>query len=109
MDAALASDKTNQNARLVRQRILLFLTEREARGASKNELFMGLKHVEPAQIMEELDHLVRLGAVSIEESVPGTFVKSADVSPTSRYRVTARGKRIAVSPRDEALLIEEIV
>ena len=109
VDAAMASDKKSQNARLVRQRILLFLSEREARGASKNELFVSLKQVEPAQIMEELDHLVRLASVSVEESVPGTFVKSADVAPTSRYRVTARGKRLASSPRDEALMIEEIV
>jgi hypothetical protein len=83
--------------------------DREARGASKNELFAGLKQVPPAEIMEELDHLVRLDALSVEESLPGAFVKSADVAPTSRYRLTPRGRRIAESPRDAGLLVEEIV
>lgn len=36
---------------------------REGRGASKNELFADFKSIPPAQIMEELDHLVRLDAL----------------------------------------------
>ena len=38
------------------------------------------KLVTPAQIMEELAHLVRLEAIVLDEAGPKTFVKAADVS-----------------------------
>ena len=79
------------------------------RGASKNELFADFKSIPPAQVMEELDHLVRLGALYLEETGLKSIVKAADVALTSRYRATERGKRIAESPKGEELAIEEIV
>lgn len=62
-----------------------------------------------AQIMEELDHRRRLRALFLEEVQPNAFVKAANLPGTSRYRVTARGKRIAESPKGEELTFEEIV
>ena len=109
VDAILASGKKSTSGRLVRQRILLFLAGRGDRGASKNELFADFKTIPPAQIMEELDHLVRLDALFVEEAGPKVVVKAADVAGTSRYRVTERGRRIAESPKGEELTIEEIV
>lgn len=67
------------------------------------------KSIPPGQVMEELDNLVRLGALYLEEAGPGGFAKAADVAGTSRHRVTERGKRIAESPKGEELTIEEIV
>ncbi len=57
----------NRSGRSLRQRILLFVAGREERGAAKNELFADFKHVPPAQIMEELDHLMRLGPLFGED------------------------------------------
>lgn len=109
VDAVLANTKRNLSGRLVRQRILLFIAGRGDRGASKNELFADFKTIPPAQVMEELDHLVRLDALYLEEAGPKVIVKAADVALTSRYLATARGKRIADSPKGEELTIEEIV
>ena len=109
VDAVLANSKKNLGGRLVRQRILLFIVGRRDRGASKNELFADFKSIPPAQVMEELDHLVRLGALYLEETGLKSIAKAADVALTSRYRATERGKRIAESPKGEELAIEEIV
>ena len=109
VDAVLANGKKSTNARLLRQRILLFITGREDRGASKNEMFADFKGIEPGLIMEELDQLLRLGALFVEEVGEGILVKSTDVAMTFRYRATARGKGIAASPRGDELAIEEIV
>src|SRR2546422_5779806 len=108
VDAVLAKGRQNRTGRLFRQRILLFIASREY-GASKNELFTEFKCVLPAQIMEELDNLVRLDALSLEEAGPRTFVKAVDLPGTARYHATERGKRIAESPKGEELTIEEIV
>src|SRR6267143_7152717 len=66
------------------------------------------KTVLSAQILEELDNLVRLDALSLDEAGAKTFVKAADLLATARYRATERGKRIAESPKGEELAIEEI-
>jgi small GTP-binding protein len=108
VDSVLASGKKTQSGRLLRQRILLFIAGRD-QGASKNELFADFRQVPPGEIMAELDHLVHLDAVALDEAGPKTFVKAADVSGAARYRATARGKRIAESPKGEELAIEEIV
>ena len=108
VDAVLAKGRQSRTGRLFRQRILLFIAGRDY-GASKNELFTEFKQVLPAQIMEELDNLVRLDALSLEEAGPRTFVKAADLPGTARYNATERGKRIAESPKGEELAIEEIV
>ncbi len=108
VDSILASGKKNQSGRLLRQRILLFIAGRE-QGASKNELFADFRQIVPGDIMTELDHLVRLDAIALDEAGPKTFVKAAEVPGTARYRATARGKRIAESPRGEELAIEEIM
>jgi len=63
----------------------------------------------PAQIMEELDNLVRLEALGLDPSGTKTFVKAADAPGTTRYWATERGKRIAESPKGDELAIEEIV
>ena len=109
VDGVLATGKKNRTGRLLRQRILLFVVGRDDRGASKSELFADFRRVAPAEIMEELDNLVHLGALYLEEAGPGGFTKAADIAGTSRYRVTERGKRIAESPKGEELTIEEIV
>ena len=108
VDAVLAKGRQSRTGRLFRQRILLFISGREY-GASKNELFTEFKAVLPAQIMDEIDNLVRLDALSLDESGPKTFVKAADLPGTARYRATERGRRIAESPKGEELAIEEIV
>jgi len=108
VDSILASGKKNQSGRLLRQRILLFIAGRD-QGASKNELFADFRQIVPGEIMTELDHLVRLDTIALDEAGPKTFVKAAEVPGTARYRVTARGKRVAESPRGEELAIEEIM
>jgi small GTP-binding protein len=108
VDAVLAKGRQSRSGRLFRQRILLFIAGRDY-GASKNELFAEFKSILPGQIMEELDNLVRLDALAVDEAGAKTFVKSADLSGTARYRATERGKRIAESPKGEELAIEEIV
>ncbi|MGI0148727.1 MAG: GTPase domain-containing protein, partial [Thermoplasmata archaeon] len=107
VDAVLASGRKNRSGRLLRQRVLLLLADRK--GASKNELFAHFKQVPPGEIMEELDNLVRLGAVALDETGAKTFAKAADLPGTVRYRVTDRGKRIAESPKGEELTIDDIV
>jgi hypothetical protein len=78
-------------------------------GLSKNELFADFRGVTPAEIMEELDNLVRLEAVVLDETGAKAFARAADLPGTVRYRVTDRGKRIAESPKGEEVAIEEIV
>ena len=110
VDAVLASGKKNRSGRLLRQRILLFVAGREALGASKNELIADFRPVPPGDLMEEIDNLVRLDALTLDD--PGslkTFVKSAELPGTVRYRATARGKQIAESPKSDELTIDEIV
>jgi small GTP-binding protein len=107
VDAALASGRKSRSGRLLRQRMLMLVVDRG--GASKNELFADFKGVTPAEILEELDNLVRLGALVLDETGATTFTKAADLPGTVRYRVTDRGKRIAESPKGEELAIEEIV
>jgi small GTP-binding protein len=109
VDAILASGKRNRTGRLLRQRILLFVADRGDRGASKSELFADFRRIAPGEVMEELDNLVRLGALYLESAGPGDFIKAGDLGGTARYRVTERGKRIAESPKGEELTIEEIV
>ena len=109
VDAVLAKGKQSRTGRLLRQRILLFFAGRDSLGASKNELFAAFRPVVPSQIMEEIDNLVHLDAIALDESGPKTFVKSADLPGTARFRATERGKRIAESPKGEELAIEEVV
>jgi len=108
VDAVLANGRKNRSGRLLRQRILLFIAGRNL-GASKNELFADFRQVPPAEVMEEIDNLVRLDALALDEAGAKTFGKSADLPGTARYRATPRGRRIAESPKGEELTIEEIV
>jgi small GTP-binding protein len=107
VDAAVAGGKRNRSGRLLRQRLLMLLADRGS--VSKNALFADFKQVTPGDLMEELDNLVRLGAVALDETGAKAFARAADLPGTVRYRVTDRGKRIAESPRGEELAIEEIV
>src|SRR5438552_1998285 len=109
VDAVLAKGRASRSGRVFRQRILLFIAGRGNLGAAKNELFSEFKAVLPAQIMEELDNLVRLEALALDPSGTKTFVKAADAPGTTRYWATERGKRIAESPKGDELAIEEIV
>ena len=109
LDAILAKGRANRSGRLFRQRILLFIAGRGNLGSSKNELFTEFKQVMPAQIMDELDNLVRLEALSLDVSGSKAFVKAAEAPGTTRYWATERGRRIAESPKGEELAIEEIV
>lgn len=107
VDNVLAGRKQGQAARILRQRILLFVVGRE-RGASKTDIFAIFKDVAPAVIMEELDNLVRLDLLFVEEA--GTqFVRSEDLGGAAKYRATKRGEKVSESPRDDALTIEEVV
>jgi small GTP-binding protein len=107
VDTVLAKGKKVRSGRLLRQRVLLYLAGREV--ASKNDVFVAIKQVPPGEIMDELDNLVRLGALTLDEAGTSTFAKAADLPGTVRYRVTDRGKKIAESPKGEELAIEEIV
>src|SRR5439155_918106 len=110
VDAVLAKGRASRTGRLFRQRILLFIAGRGSLGMSKAELFSEFKAVLPAQIMEELDNLVRLEALALDPSGTKTFVKAAEAPGTTRYWATDRGKRIAESPKGgDELAIEEIV
>ena len=83
---------------------------REALGASKNELIADFRPVPPGDLMEEIDNLVRLDALTLDDpGSPKTFVKSAELLGTVRYRATPRGKQIAESPKGDELTIDEIV
>src|SRR5205807_9255388 len=99
--------KKVRSGRLLPQRVLLYLADRAA--ASKNDIFVAMKGVPPGDIMDELDNLARLGALTLDEAGTSTFAKAADLPGTVRYRVTDRGKKIAESPKGEELAIEEIV
>lgn len=59
--------------------------------------------------MDVIDNLVCLDALTLDEAGAKTFVKAADLPGTARYRATARGKRIAESPKGDELTIDEIV
>jgi hypothetical protein len=107
VDKVLAKGKKVRSGRLLRQRVLLYLADREV--ASKNDVFVAMKQVHPGEVMDELDNLVRLGVVTLDEAGTSTFAKSADLPGTARYRVTDRGKKVAESPKGEELAIEEIV
>jgi 50S ribosomal subunit-associated GTPase HflX len=107
VDAVLAKGKKVRSGRLLRQRVLLYLADREV--ASKNDVFAAMKQVHPGEVMDELDNLVRLGVAALDEAGTSTFAKAADLPGTVRYRVTDRGKKIAESPKGEELAIEEIV
>lgn len=107
VDGVLASGRKSRSGRLLRQRMLMLLADRGS--MSKNELFADFRGVAPADIMDELDNLVRLGAVVLDETGAKAFARAADLPGTVRYRVTERGKRIADSPKGEELAIEEIV
>jgi len=109
VDAVLAKGRASRTGRLFRQRILLFIAGRGSLGMSKAELFSEFKAVLPAQIMDELDNLVRLEALALDPSGTKTFVKAAEAPGTTRYWATDRGKRIAESPKGDELMIEEIV
>jgi small GTP-binding protein len=107
VDTVLAKGKKVRSGRLLRQRVLLYLADREV--ASKNDVFVAMKQVHPGEVMDELDNLVRLGALTLDEAGTSTFAKAAELPGTVRYRVTDRGKKIAESPKGEELAIEEIV
>ena len=109
VDAVLAKGRASRTGRLFRQRILLFIAGRGSLGMSKAELFSEFKAVLPAQIMEELDNLVRLEALALDPSGTKTFIKAAEAPGTTRYWATDRGKRISESPKGDELMIEEIV
>jgi len=110
VDAVLGKGRASRTGRLFRQRILLFIAGRGSLGSSKAELFSEFKAILPAQIMEELDNLVRLEALALDPSGTKTFVKAAEAPGTTRYWATDRGKRIAESPKGgDELAIEEIV
>ena len=109
VDAVLAKGRASRSGRLFRQRILLFIAVRGNLGSSKAELFSEFKAVLPAQIMEELDNLVRLEALALDPSGTKTFIKAAEAPGTTRYWATDRGKRISESPKGDELMIEEIV
>src|SRR6266550_3879739 len=107
---AIGPGRASRTGRLFRQRILLFIAGRGSLGSSKAELFSEFKAILPAQIMEELDNLVRLEALALDPSGTKTFVKAAEAPGTTRYWATDRGKRIAESPKGgDELAIEEIV
>ncbi len=85
VDAVLGKGRASRTGRLFRQRILLFIAGRGSLGSSKAELFSEFKAILPAQIMEELDNLVRLEALALDPSGTKTFVKAAEAHGTTRY------------------------
>ena len=68
----------------------------------------GFKSIPPTQVMEELDHVVRLGALFVEEAGPDAFAKA----PTSPHvPLSGHGPRQADRGESagEEVAIEEIV
>src|SRR5437879_10296536 len=59
VDAMMAGEKNRKVRKLLRQRILVFAARREGNGITKSELFSNMRDVEPDEVMEELDNLVR--------------------------------------------------
>ncbi len=101
------ADKARHRANLLRQEILVFISGRQGTGASKTELFARFKEVPPAQVMQELDHLVRLELLALDVPAGQAFVQTSTMPATTRFRITPEGRKVAENPSIDEMVIEE--
>lgn len=97
IESTLSAGRRRRVQRVVRQKILAFVTRRGLGGVSKSELLFGFKELDYNELMAEIDNLVRLDVLSRDELGPGTF----------RVRATHHGQEIAASTLWEELVIDE--
>lgn len=101
----LAKGRDRQLTGVTRHRILLFAARRGTMGFSKTELFANFSDAKPAGLMEELDNLVRLSLLLPDEPGAKSFVMSASLPGSFRYKITPLGQKVATN----AALQDELV
>ncbi len=105
--ARIDAEKARHRANLLRHEILVFISAREGLGASKTELFSRFRDVPPAQLMQELDYLIRLELLALEAEGSKPFVQTASMPASARCRITPAGRKLAESPSTDEMVIEE--
>jgi len=105
----LAAGRERRARGVLRQRILMAISQRGDRGLSLTELTAMFHDVESEDVSEETENLVRIDLLSVLETRAKTFVAEGGGPQSPRFRTTKQGLYAAQSAQVHDLVVDEPV
>lgn len=108
VDGIMGNRHKAQVNRLLRHRILSAVLKRDTQGMSKADVIEAFKSTDPRIVMEELDNLLALDLIVLDECGPTSSATAESVPVTYHFSITPSGRKVALEPEGEDLVIDEL-